>query len=409
MTLDHRNVSFRALVVLMLASRLARAESSMAPPAEEMKAARDSAYIEALLGRPFASEHRDNPIAVKELYYSGNQMESKLLERAEERRMLAAIVGGGPAGPSTMGEAIARESSAGTLEDGLRALLARVRVTYPTGKEADAFATEKQGGLTRVSMDLAVENRLAVPIEGLSVQLEPPGMDGITGSCEASVPRDIAPGSRRIVHCQWQFIGGPDQIDPAIRALAGHAVAPRVFMIKTREGYANETFLYSEDRREEGTKEAFAALSRASCQDKGSCAAIAEAEANRRQERQASQAPALTFGLLALAVLLIATAAALRVKPRPVTGFLIPIVAAAVIVFAALAAAIGYWSLVPGAGYEVLLGFVILYYGALPFGVALLAVWASLAAGNVTRLRAFAAVFGAAMTLLIIGTMRSMP
>jgi hypothetical protein len=50
-----------------------------------------------------------------------------------------------------------------------------------------------------------------------------------------------------------------------------------------------------------------------------------------------------------------------------------------------------------------------LYYGALPFGAALLTVCASLAAGNVTRLRAFAAVFGAAMTLLIIGTMLSMP
>jgi hypothetical protein len=38
----------------------------------------------------------------------------------------------------------------------------------------------------------------------------------------------------------------------------------------------------------------------------------------------------------------------------------------------------------------------------------LLAVCASLATGNVTRLRAFAAVFGAAMILLIIGTMQSM-
>jgi hypothetical protein len=409
MTLNHRHGSFRALVVLMFASTLARAESPTAPSAEEMKAARDSAYIEALLDRPFASEHRDNQIAVKELYYSGNQVESKLLERAEERRMLAAIVGDGAAGPSTMREAIARESSAGTLEDGLRALLARVRVTYATGKEADAIATEKEGDRTRVSMDLGVENRLAVPVEHLSVRLEPPGMAAIMASCEGSGPRNIAPGSRRIVRCWWQFNDGTDRIDPAIRALAGHAAALRAVRIITREGNADETLLYSEDYRAESTDKAFAALSRASCQDKGSCAAIAAAEANRRQERQAAQAPARTFGLLGLAVLLIATVAALRVKPRPVTGFLIPIVAAAVIVFAALAAAIGYWSLVPGEGYGPMLGLVLLYYGALPFGAALLTVCASLAAGNVTRLRAFAAVFGAAMTLLIIGTMLSMP
>jgi hypothetical protein len=406
MSRNHGHVSVRALVVLMLASGLARAEPGIAPPAEQMKAARDSAYIGALLGRPFASEHRANQIAVKELYYSGNEVESKLLERAEQRRMLAAILGGGPAGPSTMGEAIAREPAAGTLEDGLRALFARVRVTYATGEGADALATEKQGELTRVSMDLAVENRLAVPVQGLSVQFESPDLAGITASCEASEPRDIAPGRRRIVDCHLT-LGGTDRIDPAIRALTRHAATPRAVSIITWEGYANETFLYSEDRRADGTSEAFAALSRASCQDKGSCPAIAEAEAKRREERRAAQAPARTFGLFALAALLIAAVAALRVKPRPVTGFLIPIVAAAVIVFAALAAAIGYWSLVPGAGYEVLLGMLILYYGALPFGAALLAVCASLAAGRVTRLRAFAAVFGAGMALLIIGTVRS--
>jgi hypothetical protein len=205
--------------------------------------------------------------------------------------MLAAIVDGGPTGPSTMGAAIARESSAGTLEDGLRALFARVRVTYATGKEAEAIATEKQGERTRVSMDLAVENRLAVPIEGLSVRLAPPGMAGITASCEASEPRDIAPGSRRIVHCQWPFNGGTDGIDPAIRALTGHAATPRVFLIKTPEGNANETHLYSEDYRAESTDKAFAALSRASCQAKGRAPPSPKpkrtaARSGRRRKRQ---------------------------------------------------------------------------------------------------------------------------
>ena len=48
----------------------------------------------------------------------------------------------------------------------------------------------------------------------------------------------------------------------------------------------------------------------------------------------------------------------------------------------------------PGNGYEGLLAILVLYYGAIPFVLAVLAMWSSIWNGNATRLRVFAAWLG---------------
>ena len=72
----------------------------------------------------------------------------------------------------------------------------------------------------------------------------------------------------------------------------------------------------------------------------------------------------------------------------------------AVIVFAAFAAGTGYYSLQPGASAGWMLALVVVYYGCVPFFIALAAVFGSLLSGNVTRLRGFAAAFGLGVSVL---------
>ena len=98
--------------------------------------------------------------------------------------------------------------------------------------------------------------------------------------------------------------------------------------------------------------------------------------------------------VLGLASLLLSAVAAIRVRPRDVP-FGVASVGGALVVLASLLAFACMYALVrPKAGYEGLFAFVVLYFGAIPFILTLLGVWASVWSGNTTRFRLFAAWLG---------------
>ena len=100
------------------------------------------------------------------------------------------------------------------------------------------------------------------------------------------------------------------------------------------------------------------------------------------------------LGVLALVSLALAFAAAVHLKPRDVRAGLASIWAGVVMLACVVAFACVYLLVRPGNGYEGLLAFLVLYYGAIPFALAVLAMWSSIWNGNATRFRVFAAWLG---------------
>jgi hypothetical protein len=413
-----------ALAAFFVATLAIAANAQMAPPAEQLQAQPDSPFIQRLLVQPFGNDHDTTLVAVQTLRTSGNEAQARLLERAEQRRLLALMVGEPPARPATFKDAITRETQdSPPLEDGMRGALGRVELTYaserdpdaaPAGADetrvADGVWTKPFMHLTQVHALFRIHNGLPVPLRRVGMRIVPTqGMD-LSVSCEPENPRDIAPGSTRVVPC-----GGEDRserIGDSLRALVERKARAPVgpgWIVVGDVGGAGEILItvsdgrpiFSfEDGRKNGKSEAFAALAGAACQDKGTCPVIAQAQQQRVEAERKKTAPSRNFGIGALVAFLLAAAAAAAVNPRRSPGFAMPIIAVLVIVFAAFAVATGYYSLQPGASAGWLLAVVVVYYGCVPFFIALAAVFGSLLSGNVTRLRAFAATFGLSVSVL---------
>jgi hypothetical protein len=407
-------------LVLLLACLAARPDFPMAPAQEQRAASADSRYVKAILARPFTRDHHATLVAMKELYYSGNEEMSRLLGHAEERRGLATLTGEPFELPKTLGDAIERERTLPPFEAKLREALGRVAIDWASARSPgtprpEGTVTEVRDGmwtatqypeLTRAWALVRVHNGLEVPVRAVYARIADDDKPYLHLSCEVrspSDPRALAPGEERVVLC-WGD-DRTDRIAPALEALAARSMgAPRLFHVETQDARLNDTHVYWEEGREDGSREAFASLSAASCEDKGSCPAIAHAQQARVEKAERERAPSRTFELWAAAVVAVSLLAAVRVKPRGRAGIAITLLALAAIVFAAFAATVVWWALTPRAGLEAMAGFVIVYYGAAPFFLVLMLVGASLAK-DPSRLAAFAVTFGVGTTALIVATL----
>lgn len=97
---------------------------------------------------------------------------------------------------------------------------------------------------------------------------------------------------------------------------------------------------------------------------------------------------------LALASFAFSLFAAVRLKPRDVPAGIASVGAGLAVVASVVAFAALYLLVRPKTGYEGLIAFVVLYYGAVPFVLVVLGLWASVVNHNATRLRVFAAWLG---------------
>jgi hypothetical protein len=412
-----------ALAAFFVATLAVAANAQTAPPAEQLQAQPDSPFIQRLLAQPFEDDHDTTLVAVQTLRASGNAAQAGLLERAEQRRLLALMVGEPPARPATFKDAITRETDSPPLDDGIRGALGRVELTYASERDPDAApagADETRvadGVWTKPSMDhtqvhalFRIHNGLPVPLRTVGLRIVATQGNYLSVTCEPENPRDIAPGSTRVVLCDGD--DRSERIGDALRALverkARAPLGPSWFYVGNIGGawqilitaFDGRPTLSFENGRKDGTSEAFAALAGAACQDKGTCAVIAQAEQQRVEAERKKTAPSRNFGIGALVAFLLAAVAAAAVKPRRSPGSAMPIIAVLVIVFAAFAVATGYYSLQPDASVAWLLPMVVVYHGCLPFFIALAAVFGSLLSGNVTRLRVFAAAFGLGVSVL---------
>lgn len=413
-----------ALAAFFVATLAGALNAQLAPPAEQLQAQPDSPFIQRLLVQPFGNDHATNLVAVQTLRASGNEAQARLLERAEQRRLLALMVGEPSSLPATFRDTIARETQdSPSLDDGLRGAIGRIKLTYASERDTDAAPagaddTRVADGvwttpvmhLTQVHALFRIHNGWPVPLRRVGIRIVPPQGHYLSVSCEPDNPRDIAPGSTRVVLCRGE--DRSERIGDSLRALvepkARAAVGPAWILVGDVGG-AGEILitmldgrpaLSFEDGRNNGTSEAFAALAGATCEDKGTCPVIALAQQQRVEVERRNTAPSRNFGIGALLAFLLAAVAAAAVTPRRSPGFAMPIIAGLVIGFAAFAVATGYYSLQADASAGWLPAVVAVYYGGVPFLIALAAVFGSLLTGNVTRLRAFAATFGLGVSVL---------
>ena len=361
-----------ALAAFFVATLAVAANAQMAPPAEQLQAQPDSPFIQRLLVQPFRDDHDTTVVAVQTLRTSGNEAQARLLERAEQQAPAGADGRrAARAARHVQGRDHARDPDSPPLDDGMRGALGRVELTYaserdpdaaPAGADetrvADGVWTRPFMHLTQVHALFRIHNGLPVPLRRVGMRIVPTqGMD-LSVSCEPENPRDIAPGSTRVVLCRGRIAANASAIRcvpwwiARLAHLLGQAGPGRRRWRRRGDPHHRwrrpPRFSF-EDGRKNGKSEAFAALAGAACQDKGTCPAIAQAQQQRAEVEHKKTAPSRNFGIGALVAVLLAAVAAAAVKPRRSPGFAMPIVAVLVIVFAAFAVATGYYTLQPGA------------------------------------------------------------
>lgn len=155
---------------------------------------------------------------------------------------------------------------------------------------------------------------------------------------------------------------------------------------------------YFRQTEDNASGEAKSILQGASCRDRGTCA---EEEKQAAQKAKTQGRPHI-FGGLALGLLVIAGAAAASVRPRQSVGVWAGLVAA-FLVATSLAGLVAMWALLrPGVGYEGFLYAMLIYYMAIPHGLAVIVLASAVADGRVTRFRAFALTLGLLAPALVL-------
>ncbi len=392
------------------------APPSAEPPPEALHAEKDSAFIQRLLREPFGGTHDQAELQAAVLRSSGTAGdEAQRLQLAEQRRLLAKLTGDPYQRPRTVGEAIALEEKDGKV-DGLPAL-ERVSIGFaapaaartlgiPPGatQAGPAVWTVPHHQLPHVYVAVTIHNGLAVPLREAGFQFgrTADGKYLVSLSCE--LHRLVEPGKDDVALCSG--FDRAERIDPAVAALVARTPPGpfRAGWVRTTDG--NDLFgrVGKEISGDGPSKRARALLTAATCGDKASCAVIAKAQSDRRaaEWRDKRGRVALGFGMVAAVVLGIV--AALRVREPGPGGWFVSTLAVGVVLYALLAAAATYVAVMPHAGYAALPAAALVIFGGLPYLVALGTVGAALNS-NATRLRAFAAAFGAVAALTIGGAL----
>lgn len=364
----------------------------------------DSPFIQHALSRPFAADLGNIPLVTELLRASGNESRAELLERAEMRTRLAALLGETAGIPETVRAAIEAERAAAPLDEAAVRALDRVVIGYAGDRGAVQVESSPQGP-TRVSIAMSVRNGLAARLErvGFSAGQRTRGQaEGVHFGLSCEFEPHLAPGETRTVSCRGD--DHRDRVDAGIRVLEQRAVPaplPARFIASPLVNVSG-THVYRETSGDVRSA-ARMQLAGARCEDKGTCA-IVERKAGERQSAEAkARLPMMVTIAGVIAALLLAAFAASRTQRRATGGWFVSLLAVLVLAYAALAAAGAIHVMRPRAGMEGMVFIAFVYYSAIPFMVVLAALDIACLAGARTRLRVFAATFGTALALLFAG------
>lgn len=272
-----------------------------------------------------------------------------------------------------------------------RASLDRVTIRYASEEAIKSFTpppgaqplgngvwTEVAAELTEVSVLLEIHNGFDSPLTMVAIKLPPEdvvGQPSLSLYCELGIAAAIAPGEARTVRCRGS--DRTERVGVMVRSLVERTTpAP----LPASAFYSLAGNVYNYPARPSGEE------SKARAAEPPSSAA---APPSTRRARTP-----LTIAILSFATLVASLVAAARVRGREVPGGIVSAIAGLVILFAAFALLVAHIAMRPNAGYEVLLGAIVLYYGTVPFVIAMLCLGGSIAGGNATPFRVFAACFG---------------
>lgn len=375
----------------------ATAASAPQPAPDQTRATLDSAFIREVLGWPMPSAATE---ALRLLHYSGNQSEVELLRRAQGRAAVSQLMGETPRAPATVADAIALETAAvPALAEIARKAASRVVVTYPPGP-VQVSVTPEPPHHSRLAVVLRATNGLPAPVKEIVVMAGSNdlsrGPDALGLRCRPLGTGTLAPGASADLACE----GGraTAQIDAAVQALSAREPLPVHTVVTPTVSLLDGHVAVRAAEDPDGDRAAMARLAALPCEQKGSCALVA---AEQRRSWKKQHASTLLAGSAA-GVFLLAWVIAWRTRPKARENVPGTVGAVAVLLFSVYALAVAWLALVPGGyGYIAMVGFIGVYYGAVPFLLVLAALAASLLAGSGTRLRVFAVAFGALSSVLV--------
>jgi hypothetical protein len=386
-----------------------------APPPEQLRAEKGSRFIENLMRERFSANHARTELLVAVLYSSGTHSdEARKLENAEQRRLLARLTGDSYEQPATIGDAIAREGSERI--DGKPAL-ERVTIDFAALATAGTAgmppgAQEAAPGVWTTSRNQLVTAYVAVSIHnGLALAVRETGLqygrqDGGRSLVDLYCPlaRPIEPGMSATALCHGT--DRTDRIDAIVHALSSRTPSGpfAAGWVYTAEVDDLSGRVEKEIRGDGPQRGAHAMLAGASCEDKGSCAVIAKADADRRKAEWRDRRGLLVVEFGMVAALVLGIVAAMRVREPGAGGWFVSTLAVAVVLYAIFTAAATYIAVMPHAGYAALPAVLLVIFGGVPYLIALAVVGISLLS-NATSLRAFATAFGAAATVTVLAAL----
>lgn len=239
--------------------------------------------------------------------------------------------------------------------------------------------TEAAGELTDVSVLLEIHNGFDSPLTMVGIKLpaaEAPGQASLTLFCELNGTEALAAGETRAAMCRGSE--RTERVGEIVKGLAERKT-PTPLPANSFYSLAGNVYSYPAPT----PVEPGAARSRPTVEP--------PRESQAPSWKRHSQ---LVLAILSLASFVIAGIAASRVDDRDVQGGVVSGLAAILVLGSAFALLVANLAVKPGSGYEVLIGIIALYYGAIPFFIALICVTISILSGNATRFRTFAAWFG---------------
>jgi hypothetical protein len=361
------------------------------PAADQMLAMPDSPFVHELLGRPFPTTQYRVEEAIRLLLFSGNTSEADVLRRVQGRAALPRLVGDTPPRlTGTIGEVISAErNTSQPLVTATQAVIDRIVAGYPPGgANASAVTDANVPTHGRLSATLRVTNGLEVPVTNIlflaGLPAGPTHSARMTGlRCRPQSP--IAPHAVVDIVCD----GGNtmDDIALAVEALRTRARLP-VHSVDAPGLQILAAQPIVSSREDKGLDQAvMARLASLTCEQKGMCKEIARAQRRKWKEERGPAMVAWLTAAVALASALVATRRR-RGDREAVPGAILSVALVAFSCFIAGTAALLLKNDTAG-----MLGLVGVYYGALPFLVALVTVGATVAFGRRTALRLFAVTF----------------
>jgi hypothetical protein len=361
------------------------------PAADQMLATRDSPFVHELLGRPFPTTPDGLEEAIRLLHFSGNIEEADVLRRVQGRAALHRLVGDAPPHPTgTIGKVISAERQGSQpLVTATQAVIDRIVAGYPPGgANASVVADANTPTHGRISATLRITNGLEVPVTNITFLAGLPA--GPTHSarmiglrCRPQPP--IAPHAVVDAVCE----GGStmDDIALGVEALRTRARLPVHSVDTPGLQILNAQPIVSSRENPALDQALMGRLASLSCQQKGTCQQMARAQQRKWNEERGPVTVGWLTAAAAVASALVATRRR-RGDREAVPGAILSVALVAFSLFIA-----GTAAMLLKNDLLAVLGMVGLYYGALPFLVALATVGGTLASGRTTALRLFAVTF----------------